>query len=59
MMEGLVARLKAEIARPVRVIATGGLAVLFDKHTDLFDAVEPDLTIRGLSLLYNRVTAAQ
>jgi type III pantothenate kinase len=43
----------------VRVIATGGLAVLFDKHTDLFDAVEPDLTIRGLSLLYNRVTAAQ
>jgi type III pantothenate kinase len=59
MMEGLVARLKAEITRPVRVIATGGLAVLFDKHTDLFDAVEPDLTIRGLSLLYNRVTAAQ
>jgi type III pantothenate kinase len=59
MMEGLVARLKAEIARPVRVIATGGLAVLFDKHTDLFNAVEPDLTIRGLSLLYNRVTAAQ
>jgi type III pantothenate kinase len=58
MMEGLVARLKAEIARPVRVIATGGLAILFDKHTELFDAVEPDLTIRGLSLLYNRVTAA-
>ena len=58
MMEGLVTRLKAEIARPARVIATGGLAILFDKHTDLFDAVEPDLTIRGLSLLYNRVTAA-
>jgi type III pantothenate kinase len=59
MMEGLVARLKAEIARPVRVIATGGLAILFDKHTDLFDAVEPDLTIRGLSLLHDRVTAVQ
>jgi len=58
MMEGLVTRLKAEIARPARVIATGGLAILFDKHTDLFDAVEPDLTIRGLSLLYNRVNAA-
>jgi type III pantothenate kinase len=58
MMEGLVARLKAEIARPVRVIATGGLAILFDKHTELFDAVEPDLTIRGLSLLYQRVAAA-
>jgi len=58
MMEGLVARLKAEIARPVRVIATGGLAILFDKHTDLFDAVEPDLTIRGLNMLYRRAVSA-
>jgi type III pantothenate kinase len=54
MMEGLVARLKAEIGRPVKVIATGGLATLFDKHTDIFDAVEGDLTIQGLSLLYQR-----
>ena len=35
------------------MIATGGLATLFDKHTDMFDAVEPDLTIQGLSLLYD------
>lgn len=54
MMEGLVARLKAEIGRPVKVISTGGLAVLFDKHTDIFDAVEPDLTIQGLGFLYER-----
>jgi type III pantothenate kinase len=58
MMEGLVARLKAEIARPVTVIATGGLATLFDKNTDLFDAVEPDLTIQGLSLLHERAGRA-
>jgi len=58
MMEGLVARLRAEIGRPVTVLATGGLAALFDKHTDLFDAVEPDLTIQGLSLLYQRVASA-
>ena len=51
MIEGLVARLKAEIGRPVTVIATGGLAVLFDQHTDAFDAIEPDLTIQGLALL--------
>ncbi|HET9811341.1 MAG TPA: type III pantothenate kinase [Sphingomicrobium sp.] len=55
MIEGLVARLKKEIGRPVKVIGTGGLAALFDKQTDLFDAVEPDLTIRGLSLLYDKV----
>ena len=48
---GLVLVALAEIGRPVRVIATGGLAVLFDKHTDAFDAIEPDLTIQGLALL--------
>jgi type III pantothenate kinase len=58
MMEGLVERLKAEIGRPVKVIATGGLATLFDKHTDIFDAVEGDLTVQGLSLLYRRSQSA-
>ncbi|HET7709339.1 MAG TPA: type III pantothenate kinase [Sphingomicrobium sp.] len=57
MMEGLTARLKAEIGRPVTIVATGGLATLFDKHTTLFDAVEPDLTIQGLSLLYDMTAA--
>ena len=54
MIEGLVARMKAEIGRPVTVISTGGLAVLFDKHTDAFDVIEPDLTIQGLALLAAR-----
>ena len=54
MMEGLVARMKAEIGRPVKVVATGGLATLFDRHTSIFDAIEPDLTIQGLALLYKR-----
>ncbi|MET0270138.1 MAG: type III pantothenate kinase, partial [Sphingomonas sp.] len=57
MMEGLVARLKAEIGRPAKVIATGGLATLFDRRTDIFDAIEPDLTIQGLALLHQRATA--
>jgi len=54
MIEGLVARLKAEIGRPVTVVATGGLATLFDTHTDIFDAIEGDLTIQGLAMLYAR-----
>ena len=53
MIEGLTERIKTELARPVTVVATGGLATLFDKHTDAFDAIEPDLTIQGLSLLYD------
>jgi type III pantothenate kinase len=58
MIEGLVARLKAEIGRPVSVIATGGLATLFDTHTDVFDAIEGDLTIQGLAMLYERSQSA-
>src|SRR3954452_20161609 len=54
MMEGLVGRMKAEIGRPVKVVATGGLATLFDRHTEIFDVIEPDLTIQGLALLYQR-----
>jgi type III pantothenate kinase len=58
MIEGLVARMRAEIGRPAKVIATGGLAVLFEKHTDVFDAVEDDLTLRGLAMLAERAHMA-
>jgi len=54
MIEGLVARMKAEVGRPVTVIATGGLAALFEKQTDVFDVVEADLTIQGLAILWER-----
>ena len=53
MLEGLTERMKGEIGRPAKVVATGGLANLFDKHTNVFDAIEPDLTIRGLGMLYD------
>ena len=58
MLEGLTDRMKREIGRPVTVVATGGLATLFDKHTNVFDVIEPDLTIQGLSLLYDMVTSS-
>jgi type III pantothenate kinase len=56
MIEGLTERMKREIDAPVTVVATGGLAALFDKHTNAFDAIEPDLTIQGLNLLYGTAT---
>jgi len=51
MMEGLIARMRSEIGRPAKVIATGGLAILFDQHTDIFDAVDTDLTLEGMAIL--------
>lgn len=59
MLEGLVERMKRELGHSVTVIATGGLADLFDKHTKAFDAIEPDLTIQGLSQLYDMVTSGR
>jgi type III pantothenate kinase len=54
MIEGLTRRIKAQIGRPVTVIATGGLASLFHDHANLFDRVEDDLTIQGLAMLHAR-----
>lgn len=51
LIEGIVARIKAEHPRPMRVIATGGLANFFDQGTEVFLAVEPDLTLHGLRLI--------
>ncbi|OYW47386.1 MAG: pantothenate kinase [Novosphingobium sp. 12-63-9] len=58
MMEGLIARMRAEIGRPAKVIATGGLAILFGEHTDIFDHVDADLTLDGLAILAERAATA-
>ena len=57
LIEGLVGRMRAEIGRPCKVIATGGLAVLFDQQTEIFDHVDPDLTLTGLAILAGRARA--
>jgi type III pantothenate kinase len=46
MVEGLVARIGAELGRPATVIATGGLAPLFARHTVAIHHVDGDLTIK-------------
>ena len=58
MMEGLIARMRAQIGRPAKVVATGGLAILFDEHTEIFDHVDPDLTLEGLAILAERAGMA-
>ena len=47
--EGLVARIKRELGIPnAPVVGTGGLARTVSAATDLFSAVDPDLTLRGI-----------
>ena len=57
LIEGLVDRMRRQIGRPARVVATGGLALLFDEITDLFDEVDSDLTLDGLAILAERASA--
>jgi type III pantothenate kinase len=52
LVEGIVRQIRMERDRPMKVVATGGLAPLFEQGTDVFDAVEDDLTMHGLVLIH-------
>lgn len=53
LVEGLVGRIEKEYGQKMKVIATGGLAPLFEGSIH-FDAVDQDLTVRGLYRIYKR-----
>lgn len=54
LIEGMVARMKAEWAAPLTVVGTGGVASLFEGSTTFIDRFDPDLTIRGLLEIWRR-----
>lgn len=54
LIEGLVSRAKQEFGAPMTVVATGGLASQFADATDSIDAIDGELTMRGLLHIYNR-----
>jgi len=54
LIEGLIERIKREYHAPLQVIATGGVASLFEGATDRIDAFDPDLTLRGLLEIVRR-----
>ncbi|TDL30449.1 type III pantothenate kinase [Jeotgalibacillus sp. S-D1] len=53
-VEGIVSRMKKEANEPVKVIATGGLASLISRESDIIDCVDSFLTLKGLQLIYKR-----
>jgi type III pantothenate kinase len=54
LIEGIVSRIKAEYGKPMKVIATGGLAHLFQRDIPAIEQIDPDITIRGLMLIHAR-----
>jgi type III pantothenate kinase len=45
-------RIKGERGRDMRIIGTGGLASLFGQGDVLFDRIEDDLTMHGLTVIH-------
>ena len=52
LIKEITARIRTERDRPMKIIATGGLAPLFQQGEDLFDAYEDDLTMHGLTVIH-------
>ena len=55
LVEGMIRRISAELEGEPTVVVTGGYAELFAAQTDLIDAHDPDLTLEGLRLIYERI----
>jgi type III pantothenate kinase len=54
LIGGLIERIKKEYGKPMTVVATGGLAHLFQPDLPAIDHVDADLTMRGLMLIHTR-----
>jgi type III pantothenate kinase len=52
MVEGMVARFRLELGSDMKVIATGGLAEVVAKETDVIDVISPWLTLEGLRIIW-------
>ena len=55
LVDGLVERMKGEMTGTPRVVATGGHAALVAEATRSIEILNPDLTLEGLRMLYERV----
>ncbi|MBN2288352.1 MAG: type III pantothenate kinase [Candidatus Glassbacteria bacterium] len=54
-IDGLVGRLKKEWGVDCRVIATGGFVNMLARYSSQFDTVDPNLTLDGLRIAYQKL----
>ena len=52
LVKEICARIRGERGRKMKVIGTGGLAALFGASDVLFDMIEDDLTMHGLTVIH-------
>ena len=53
--EYIIKQMKKESGLPdIKVVATGGLGKLISENTDAIDVYDPNLTLQGLRLIYEK-----
>jgi type III pantothenate kinase len=53
LVEGMVARFRKELGADMKVIATGGLAEIIARETNVLEIIAPWLTLEGLQIIWN------
>lgn len=54
LVDGILARIRDELPDLKNVIATGGLAPLMMEESEHIDHIDPELTLQGLKIIYDR-----
>ena len=53
LTENIICALKNEYGDNLKVVSTGGLGRIIFNETDLIDIYDPDLTFKGLKIIYD------
>jgi len=59
LVDGVLKKLIDELGPDTRVVATGGLARLISRGSDLIGTVDADITLEGLRIIHERVTSGR
>ena len=52
LVEGIVRRIEKELGEKATIVATGGYGAIFARETDVFNVINPDITLIGLRMIY-------
>ncbi len=58
LVAGLIGRFRQEVGPSLRVLATGGKGELYHRHIDAIEFYDPDLTLKGLRISWERAHGA-
>ncbi len=59
LVAGIIARFRSEAGPKLRVIATGGKGDLYAQHIDAIELYDPDLTLKGLRLCWEKARSSR